>query len=96
MKGGENDVFPSPSKGHQTLEPSIGYQTRCFDIDLQALDSFQKPPNMEHSKGHQTWNLPLATKLGTSLAYFLPLIFKGENWDNLFFFFWNMISNLNI
>jgi hypothetical protein len=26
MKRGENDVFPSPFKDHQTLEPSIGHQ----------------------------------------------------------------------
>ncbi len=26
MRKGEKDVYPSPFKGHQTLEPSIGHQ----------------------------------------------------------------------
>ncbi len=43
--------------------------------------------NMEHSKGHQAWNLPLATKLWSSLTSFLPLLFKGTNLDHLFLFF---------
>jgi hypothetical protein len=47
------------------------------------LDSFQEPLNMEHSKGHQAWNLPLATKLGSSLTSFLPLLFKDTNLDHL-------------
>ncbi len=38
-------------QGPQSLEPSIGHQERWFPIDLQTLDSFQGPPNMEHSKG---------------------------------------------
>jgi len=29
---------------------------------------FQKHPNMEHSNGHQAWNLPLATKQDDSLT----------------------------
>jgi hypothetical protein len=49
---------------------------------------FQKQPNMEHSKGHQAWNLPLATKLGSSFVFFLPLLFKGTNLDHLFISFW--------
>jgi hypothetical protein len=42
---------------------------------------------MERSKGHQAWNLPLATKLGSSLASFFLFLFKGPNLDHLFFFF---------
>jgi hypothetical protein len=32
---------------------------RCFSF------TFHWPPSMELSIGHQTWNLPMATKLGT-------------------------------
>jgi hypothetical protein len=61
MEGGEKDFFPSLPKGNQTwniqraikLEPSIGHQARCFPIDLQALDSFQGPPNLEPSINNQ-------------------------------------------
>jgi len=27
--------------------------------------TFQWPPSMEHSNGHQAWNIPMATKHGT-------------------------------
>jgi hypothetical protein len=42
---------------------------------------------MEHSKGHQAWNLPLATKLRFSFTSFLPFLFKGTNWDHLSLYF---------
>jgi len=29
------------------------------------LGTFQWPPSLEHSNGHQAWSLPMATKLGT-------------------------------
>jgi len=29
------------------------------------LGTFQWPPSMEHSNGHQAWNIPMATKHGT-------------------------------
>jgi hypothetical protein len=32
---------------------------RCFSF------TFQWPPSLEHSIGHQAWNIPLATKHGT-------------------------------
>jgi hypothetical protein len=32
---------------------------KCFSF------TFHWPPSLEHSIGHQTWNIPLATKLGT-------------------------------
>jgi hypothetical protein len=32
---------------------------RCFSF------TFQRPPSLEHSIGHQAWNIPLATNLGT-------------------------------
>jgi hypothetical protein len=35
------------------------------------LGTFQWPPSLEHSNGHQAWNLPLATKL-----WILPLATK--------------------
>jgi hypothetical protein len=40
------------------------------------------------SKGQQAWNLPLATKLGSSLASFFLLLFKGVNLDHLALSFW--------
>jgi hypothetical protein len=49
--------------------------------------TFQGPSNLEPSKGHQTWNLPLATKLGSSLTSFLPLLFKNTNLNHLSIFF---------
>jgi hypothetical protein len=36
--GGERDVFISPPKGHQELEPFIGHQARCFPIDHQVYN----------------------------------------------------------
>jgi hypothetical protein len=29
------------------------------------LGTFQWPPSLKHSNGHQAWNIPLATKHGT-------------------------------
>jgi hypothetical protein len=29
------------------------------------LGTFQWPPSLEHSIGHQAWNIPMATKHGT-------------------------------
>ncbi len=52
-------------------------------------------PNMEHLRGHQVWNLPLASKLGFSLTSLLPLLFKNTNLDNLSLFS-NVIFDLNI
>jgi hypothetical protein len=39
------------------------------------------------SKGHQVWNIPLATKLWSSPNSFLPLFFKGSNLDHFSFSF---------
>jgi len=80
--GGERDVFISPPKGHQALEPFIGHQAKCFPVDHQIYNlplaikqnaspltskhgTFQGPPSLEPPIGHQAWNLPSATKLGT-------------------------------
>ncbi len=59
-------------QGPPSLEPSIRLQTKTFP---------HGPPSMEHSKGHQSWNLPLATKLWSSLTSFFPLFSKGTNLD---------------
>jgi hypothetical protein len=39
------------------------------------------------SKGYQAWNLPRATKLGSSIISFLLLIFKSTNLDHLGYIF---------
>jgi hypothetical protein len=38
---------------------------KCFSFSYQRQQSME--PNMEYSEGHQAWNLPLATKLWSSL-----------------------------
>jgi hypothetical protein len=50
--------------------------------------TFKGPPSLEPSIGHQAWNLPLVTKLGSSFASFLLLFFKSVNLDHLFRYFW--------
>jgi hypothetical protein len=52
------------------------------------IEGGEKDVSPSPSKSNQTWNLPLATKLGSSFAFFLPLFFKGVNLDHLFLFFW--------
>jgi hypothetical protein len=66
----------------------ILWDKKWKDVERMFLLSFQEQPNREHSKGHQAWNLPLATKLRSSLASFLLLFFKGANLDNLSLSFW--------
>jgi hypothetical protein len=62
MKRGENDVSPLTIK-HGTFHwpPS------------KMLP--QGPSSLELSIGHQAWNPPMATKLGSSLTFFFLLFF---------------------
>ncbi len=42
------------------------------------------------------WNLPLATKLGSSFTSFLLLLFKSTNLNHFELYFSDIISELNI
>jgi hypothetical protein len=54
-----------------------GGENDCFPLP-------SKQPNMEHSKGHRAWNLPLATKQGASPLTSNDWIrFKGHQAWNL-------------
>jgi len=64
---------------------SIDPQTRMFFIFIPRvtkLERFDWPPNLEHFKGHQVWNLSLPTKLRVFLYLLLPSVKDTKNHKN--------------
>jgi hypothetical protein len=58
MRKGENDVYPSPFKGHQTLEPSKDHQALEPSIGHQTLELPNRP---------LSWGLPSPPSFSFSL-----------------------------
>jgi hypothetical protein len=67
MKKGEKDASPSPSKGHQTLEPFKDHQTLKLFKGHQALEPFKGHQKLETFQRPPSWGLPSLLSFSSSL-----------------------------